>query len=233
MNTRPLPSSQTLVIPDPPQPQSDKPLRVSTQTPVGEIYIDRGQPLPDRYPGVRLQALIRDPGTIFVYWEPPEALACDGWVLVAKDANDEVMQVLRLPFEARQGYLYVAALEVATVSLYPAEGIEAHPMEVMKTRLVAADLPLMVIEAPAASWSPVWTGAWAAHVERWAVLRPPLPEGEEAQEEPVAVSMPSPLAQGAAWQDTEEPMAGSGGGSGAWSGTLAGRQADASEEDGR
>ena len=34
-----------------------------------DLFIDRGEPVPDAYPGERMRALIRDPGSLYVYWE--------------------------------------------------------------------------------------------------------------------------------------------------------------------
>jgi hypothetical protein len=211
MNTPTPPSSHTLAIPDPTPPQPDKPLRVSTRTPIGEIYIDRGQALPDHYPGLRLQVLVRDPGTIFVYWEPPDAITCDGWVLVARDADDQVLQTLRVPFAVRQGYLYVAALEVVTVSLYPAEAIDIDADHaLLRVKVGDAAEPLMIVQAPAADW----TGAWSQGMDRWAVLSPPLPSPEEGAA--LVVSVASPLSDDARWEDNEDPS----GASRPWSGSF-------------
>jgi hypothetical protein len=217
MNTRTPPSSHTHAIPDPPAPAPEKPLKVSARSPVGEVYIDRGQPLPDRYPGLRLQAMVRDPGTIFVYWEPPDDLACDGWVVVARDAEDQTLNTLRVPFDVRQGYLHVAALEVVTISLYPAEGTDADGAALMSARLddLAAS-PIIVVQAPTADW----TGAWSNAMDRWAVLRPPLPD--PGDEPPLVVSVEPPLEASAEWDDPAQPA----GASRPWSGTLSQRRGD-------
>lgn len=71
------------------------------------IYIDRGQPVPDFYPGSLLRVMARDPNVLFVYWESDEA-PDGGWHLAAYDhAGGLVATFTTPPGRHRSGYLAV------------------------------------------------------------------------------------------------------------------------------
>ena len=81
------------------------------------IFIDRGAILPEYIPGTCLYALIRDPGTLFVYWnttfESP-----NGWVLTAYDASGNVLQSFTSPMRrSGRGYFRVPTARVSRVTL--------------------------------------------------------------------------------------------------------------------
>jgi hypothetical protein len=87
------------------------PLPVNESEPVPGGYVDRGQPVPERYSYDRLVALVRDPQWIFLYWE------LDGAVLEA--------------VRARRGQQFVDAcawvLRIYRVDEGLAEDIEVAP----------------------------------------------------------------------------------------------------------
>ena len=81
------------------------------------IFIDRGAILPEYIPGTCLYALIRDPGTLFVYWnttfESP-----NGWILTAYDASGNVLQSFTSPMRrSGRGYFRVPTARVSRVTL--------------------------------------------------------------------------------------------------------------------
>ena len=81
------------------------------------IFIDHGAILPEFIPGTCLYALIRDPGTLFVYWnttfESP-----NGWVLTAYDASGNVLQSFTSPMRrSGRGYFRVPTARVSRVTL--------------------------------------------------------------------------------------------------------------------
>lgn len=81
------------------------------------IFIDRGAILPEFVPGTCLYALVRDPGTLFVYWnasfESP-----NGWLLTAYDAFGNVLQSFETPVRRNgRGYFRVPTARVARVTL--------------------------------------------------------------------------------------------------------------------
>ena len=81
------------------------------------IFIDRGAILPEYIPGTCLYALIRDPGTLFVYWnttfESP-----NGWILTAYDASGNVLQSFTSPMRrSGRGYFRDPTARVSRVTL--------------------------------------------------------------------------------------------------------------------
>ncbi len=81
------------------------------------IFIDRGAILPEYIPGTCLYALVRDPGTLFVYWntalESP-----NGWLVTAYDASGNVLQSFSSPMRrSGRGYFRVPTARVARVTL--------------------------------------------------------------------------------------------------------------------
>lgn len=81
------------------------------------IFIDRGAILPEYIPGTCLYALVRDPGTLFVYWnttfESP-----DGWIVTAYDVSGNVLQSFSSPMRrSGRGYFRVPTARVARVTL--------------------------------------------------------------------------------------------------------------------
>jgi len=98
-----------------------------------EVYIDRGLPLPESYPGTRLRVLVRDPGTIFVYWEAEE-ITGEGWELAAWSTEGELLASFRsLVGRSGSGYLLCESSRVVRVTLSPVAG-----GEVREVRLGAA-----------------------------------------------------------------------------------------------
>lgn len=83
----------------------------------GEIYIDRGFPLPERYIGARMRVMVRDPGTLYVYWEIPENIDTEAWEVSAMDRADSPLDSFRVRKDANCGYLRVRPEQVGMVLL--------------------------------------------------------------------------------------------------------------------
>ncbi len=99
------------------------------------IFIDHGAILPEFVPGTCLYALVRDPGTLFVYWnatiESP-----DGWILTAYDASGNVLQAFRTPARRNgRGYFRIPTARVSRVTLAPASPVENHASFKLESRI--------------------------------------------------------------------------------------------------
>lgn len=99
------------------------------------IFIDHGAILPEFVPGTCLYALVRDPGTLFVYWnatiESPE-----GWILTAFDGSGNVLQSFRTPARRNgRGYFRIPTARVARVTLAPASPVENHVSFKLESRI--------------------------------------------------------------------------------------------------
>ncbi len=83
----------------------------------GSVFIDHGAILPEFVPGTCLFALVRDPGTIFVYWNA-DIESENGWLLTAYDYNNNVLQQFSTPVKRNgRGYFRVPSSSVARVTL--------------------------------------------------------------------------------------------------------------------
>lgn len=81
------------------------------------IFIDRGAVLPEYVPGTCLYVLVRDPGTLFVYWNAAFE-SQNGWLLSAYDANGNLMQSFTTPAPRNgRGYFRLPTARVARVTL--------------------------------------------------------------------------------------------------------------------
>jgi hypothetical protein len=81
------------------------------------VFIDHGAILPEFIPGTCLFALVRDPGTIFVYWNA-EFESENGWLLTAYDRNNNILQQFSTPTKRNgRGYFRVPSSLVARVTL--------------------------------------------------------------------------------------------------------------------
>jgi len=87
-----------------------------------DVYIDRGAIIPDTYPGSRVRVMVRDPSTLFVYWEIPGAQGAEGWEVGAVDAMGGTREAFRVDRTGGHGYLHVPTAEVARVTLRPVVG---------------------------------------------------------------------------------------------------------------
>jgi hypothetical protein len=77
--------------------------------------------VPERYPGKRLRAMVRDPSTVYVYWEIPE-LDVEGWEVNALGPADAVIDSFRTDGRGRSGYLRVPSGTPGRVLLSPLAG---------------------------------------------------------------------------------------------------------------
>jgi hypothetical protein len=111
-----------------PDPPVDTPNRPGPGTPwpdaaprearESDVYIDRGPALPEACAVGRFRVLVRDPETLFVYWDLPDdrvpasggrAPIHDGWDLVIIDPEGRVLQSFQTPPASRCGYVQVPA----------------------------------------------------------------------------------------------------------------------------
>ncbi len=81
------------------------------------IFIDHGAILPEYVPGTCLYALVRDPGTLFVYWNATFE-SNNGWLLTAYDAAGNELQSFTTPARRNgRGYFRIPTARVARVTL--------------------------------------------------------------------------------------------------------------------
>jgi hypothetical protein len=92
----------------------------------GSVFIDRGPPLPDLYPGRRVRVMVRDPGTLFAYWESDDAV--EAWEVTAW-RGDVVLHRFHTAAHVRNGYLRVPPGTRGRVTLAPVRaGRAAEPV---------------------------------------------------------------------------------------------------------
>jgi len=120
------------------------------EPPGGEVPYDHGAVLPDRYPGTRVRVMVRDPETLFVYWEVPPEAGGEAWEIASLDADDRTLQAFRVGHEGTSGYLNVAATSVERVTLRPV--LRGLPAEPWATVDLAAALPLPPLVTGPAPW---------------------------------------------------------------------------------
>lgn len=108
----------------------------------------------DGYPGGRLRAMVRDPGTVYVYWEPSKDTEAEGFEVKAVDADEQVLDSFRTDERGRSGYIRVTPGAQGRVQLRPIRDGEAgRPI--------------------AAAWFSMSTGAPSDdQTERWVAVRP-------------------------------------------------------------
>lgn len=81
------------------------------------VFIDRGAILPEFLPGTHLFALIRDPGTLYTYWNS-EIESPNGWRVTAFDAAGNVLQSFQTTHRrGGRGYFHVETARVSRVTL--------------------------------------------------------------------------------------------------------------------
>ncbi|MDX9721622.1 MAG: hypothetical protein RBU37_12805 [Myxococcota bacterium] len=107
-----------------------------------DVFIDRGLPIPESYPGTRLRLLVRDPLTLFVYWETRRESE-EGWEIRALGADGELLLTFRSPLKrSGSGYLHFPPERVARLLLLPVQGGQALEPE------IDADLSEVRVEPP-------------------------------------------------------------------------------------
>ncbi|MBN1337446.1 MAG: hypothetical protein JXB39_15940, partial [Deltaproteobacteria bacterium] len=126
----------------------------------GDVFIDRGAVLPDRYPGTRVRVMVRDPGTLFVYWEIPPEAGGEAWEIASLDADDQTLQAFRVGHEGASGYLNVASASVERVTLRPVQqGLATEPW-------ATVDLGSSLPEPPLADGPAPWVEVPVAFPDR-------------------------------------------------------------------
>ena len=137
----------------------------------GSVFIDHGAILPQYVPGTCLFALVRDPGTIFVYWNA-DIESDNGWLLTAYDYNDNILQQFSTPVKRNgRGYFRVPSSSVARVTLAKIQSNGAPEVKLESRVRIAEQLGLtqprqyderwinvsngaVVYEAPAPGYAP-------------------------------------------------------------------------------
>ena len=117
-----------------PTRKPDRPVAKEPSEPT-TIFIDRGLPVPDSYPGTRLRVLIRDPETLFVYWESA-TYSAEGWEISAFDSMGSCVFSFRSS-EPLSGFGYILSSveRVKRVSLRPIKN--ASPAEELLAAQIA------------------------------------------------------------------------------------------------
>lgn len=144
------------------------------------IFIDHGAILPEYVPGTCLYALVRDPGTLFVYWNAKFESA-NGWLLTAYDHSGNILQSFTTPARRNgRGYFRIPTARVArvTLSLITSSGTSevkleskiriaeqlgiAQPRPAFDERWVDVQNHEVVYEAPAPGRAPQFAEAYQA-----------------------------------------------------------------------
>lgn len=68
--------------------------------------MDPAVEVPSAYPGTRLRAMVRDPGTVYVYWEQ-DTQGSQGWEVAALDAEGNILDSFTTDRTGSSGYLKV------------------------------------------------------------------------------------------------------------------------------
>lgn len=192
---KPLPSSHATLG----EPLDEVQPSPPSEPGAGEIYIDRGAALPERYPGTMFRALIRDPGTIFIYWD----IAADaplGWEICAWSTSGELLQAIRVPPGSGRAYLYLAAALVSQVTLRALGPDEQHEFAALLEQA-----------------QPAAIAALPDDVERWGrveasghvTMHPETDEPQSASPAPtfITLTLAPPVSPERSWTDPNTPGA--------------------------
>ena len=144
------------------------------------IFIDHGAILPEYVPGTCLYALVRDPGTLFVYWNAKFESA-NGWLLTAYDHSGNILQSFTTPARRNgRGYFRIPTARVArvTLSLITSSGTSevkleskiriaeqlgiAQPRPAFDERWIDVQNHKVIFEAPAPGRAPQFAEAYQA-----------------------------------------------------------------------
>lgn len=154
----PVASQPPAVAPTPPAPAT--PVTAAPVTPAPRASQQAlPEDLPEAYPGNRLRAMVRDPGTVYVYWEQPTS-GSEGWEVAALDPNGQVLDAFRTEEGGTSGYLRVPHGALGQIQLRRVDG-EGAPAHVASTWLASprstrsADRTQRWVEVPSAAPSEV------------------------------------------------------------------------------
>ena len=142
----------------------------------GSVFIDHGAILPEFIPGTHLFALIRDPGTLYVYWNS-EVESAHGWKLTAFDARGNVLQSFTTTHRrSGRGYFHIPTMLASRVTLEMVQSDGSIGMKLESTikileqskhkpeeRWVDVQNNAVVYEAPAPGHAPEYSPALEAH----------------------------------------------------------------------
>ncbi len=105
------------------EPVAAEPVEEPAEEEPGEVFIDRGHVLAERYPGRRIRVMVRDPQTLYVYWETEEG--AEGFEVVALDAAGGRLDRFAVGATGSGGYLRVPEGCRGRVEVRPVCGGEA------------------------------------------------------------------------------------------------------------
>lgn len=142
----------------------------------GSVFIDHGAILPEFIPGTHLFALIRDPGTLYVYWNS-EVESAHGWRLTAFDAQNNILQSFTTTHRrSGRGYFHIPTMLASRVTLEMVQGDGTVGMKLESTikileqskhkieeRWVDVQNNTVVYEAPSPGHAPDYAPALEAH----------------------------------------------------------------------
>ena len=134
-----------------------------------DVFIDRGEPIPESYPGERMRVLVRDPGSLYVYWETEDGDPA-GWE-VSAERDGQVLHGFHADDPTSGGYLRAPAADVQRVTVRSPR----------RPPRFVAELPRAAQQAPTAPVLPE---------ERWTSFQPP--EERPAPTASFPVSSPVP-----------------------------------------
>lgn len=155
----------------------------------GSVFIDHGAILPEFIPGTHLFALIRDPGTLYVYWNS-EVESAHGWRLTAFDAHGNTLQSFTTTHRRNgRGYFHIPTMLVSRVTLEMVQRDGTPGMTLESTikireqsnhkpeeRWVDVQNNEVVFEAPSVGQAPEYAPALEAHRAQLNAVSAPAPQ---------------------------------------------------------
>ena len=170
------------------------------------IFIDRGAILPEYVPGTCLYALVRDPGTLFVYWNATFE-SDNGWLLTAYDHAGNVLQSFTTPARRNgRGYFRVPTARVARVTLSIVNAQGASEVKLESRIRIAQQLGI-------AQPRPAYDERWVDFQKHEVVYEAPAPGRAPAFAE-IYQSVTAPAMTGGGYDRSVEMQNGAGGVSG-------------------
>ncbi|MCK6509012.1 hypothetical protein L6R29_03455 [Myxococcota bacterium] len=80
-------------------------------------YIDRGPTLPARYENTRIRAMIRDPQSVYVYWNTPEPPQSP-WKIEARDEGGDIVHTFQVPPQYHSGYVRAQVSQIRMIAAH-------------------------------------------------------------------------------------------------------------------
>ncbi len=80
-------------------------------------YIDRGPTLPARYENTRIRAMIRDPQSVYVYWNTPEPPQSP-WKIEARNEGGDIVHTFQVPPQYHSGYVRAQVSQIRMIAAH-------------------------------------------------------------------------------------------------------------------